>query len=80
MSAAVTLSTKNQIVIPKEARDRLHLVPGKRLLIKVEKNAIIIVPEPDDYVNALAGLHKEVWEGNDTEAYLREERNSWDDD
>lgn len=80
MSSAVTLSSKNQVVIPKEARDALHLTPGRRLLVQVEGDMIIMIPEPEDPLKALRGLHKEVWEGMDTDQYLREERASWDDD
>ncbi len=36
MTAAVTLSSKYQVVIPKEARDALHLKAGKKLLVHVE--------------------------------------------
>lgn len=80
MTTAVTLSSKHQIVIPKEARDVLHLKPGRKLLVHVEADTIIMVPEPDDYVKALEGLHKDVWEGVDTDEYLRRERESWSDD
>lgn len=35
-------------------------------------------PEPPgNYTDYLAGLHREVWEGVDTDAYLKEERDSW---
>jgi len=80
MTTTVTLSSKNQVVIPRDARDALHLKPGNRLLVHVDGDLLIMRPEPSDYVQALAGLHKEVWKGIDTDEYLREERNSWDDD
>lgn len=80
MSSAVTLSSKHQVVIPKEARDALHLTPGTRLFVQVEGDMIIMIPEPEDPIKALRGLHKEVWEGMDTDQYLREERANWDDD
>ena len=77
--AVVTLSSKNQVVIPKHVREALRLSPGKKLLVHVEGDMIIMVREPDDYVKKLRGLHKEVWEDLDTDKYLEEERNSWDD-
>nr|VFJ69183.1 MAG: transcriptional regulator, AbrB family [Candidatus Kentron sp. FW] len=77
--ATVTLSSKNQVVIPKEARDALGLTPGKRLLVHVENNMIIMLPEPMNYVSTLRGLHKGIWQGIGTDRYLREERDSWND-
>lgn len=41
----VTLSTKSQLVIPREVRDRLDLEPGSKLTV-IEKGGIIyLVPE-----------------------------------
>jgi AbrB family looped-hinge helix DNA binding protein len=41
----VTLSTKYQLVIPREIRDRLELEPGAKLTV-VEKSGILyLVPE-----------------------------------
>jgi AbrB family looped-hinge helix DNA binding protein len=41
----VTLSTKYQLVIPREARERLGLEPGTRLTV-IEKGGILyLVPE-----------------------------------
>jgi AbrB family looped-hinge helix DNA binding protein len=43
--ATTTISSKFQIVIPKEVRDKLHLTPRQRLLV-IEKGGIItLVPE-----------------------------------
>ena len=79
MSTGVTLSSKHQVVIPKEARDALQLTPGRRLMVKVQGSVTVMVPQPDDPVKALRGLHKEVWAENEGGDYLRKERNSWDD-
>lgn len=41
----VTLSTKYQLVIPREVRDRLELEPGTKLTV-IEKGGILyLVPE-----------------------------------
>jgi len=41
----VTLSTKYQLVIPREVRERLELAPGARLTV-IEKGGILyLVPE-----------------------------------
>ena len=39
------LSTKGQIVLPKQARTRLQLRPGTKLLCKVEGGSIVLTPE-----------------------------------
>ena len=47
----VTTSNRGQIVIPKEVRKRLKLLPGKKLLIKVEGDHAILRPLPDNPVD-----------------------------
>lgn len=44
MSTA-TISPKFQIVIPKEVRDKLHLVPQQRLQVIEKGGVITLVPE-----------------------------------
>jgi len=39
------LSTKGQVVLPKQARMRLHLRPGVRLVCKVQGHSIVLTPE-----------------------------------
>ena len=77
MSTTVTLSKKNQIVVPSEARKKLHIGPGEKLLVLSKKDRIVLIPQPEDFVSKMAGLHKEVWENNDTEDYLKKERQNW---
>ena len=43
--ATTTISTKFQIVIPKEVRDKLHLSPQQRLQIVEKGGVITLVPE-----------------------------------
>ena len=40
-----TLSSKGQVVLPKQARSRLHLQPGARLKCKVQGDSILLTPE-----------------------------------
>lgn len=77
MPATVTVSSKNQIVIPREAREKLHIGPGEKLLVLCKEDRILLIPKPADYVARMAGLHKEVWEGVVTEDYLANEREGW---
>ena len=66
--SVVTLSSKYQIVVPREIRERLRLKPGQRLLI-VEKNGVIhLIPQRP--IREMRGFVK----GLDVEE-LREEGN-----
>jgi AbrB family looped-hinge helix DNA binding protein len=57
MSVSVKLSSKHQIVVPREARDALGLKPGDRLLVTVRDTSVIeLEREPDDLVAELDGL------------------------
>ena len=40
-----TLSTKFQVVIPREVRQRLHLHSGQRMIFLVKGDVITLVPE-----------------------------------
>jgi AbrB family looped-hinge helix DNA binding protein len=40
-----TLSSKGQVVLPKQARVRLHLRPGVKLSCKVHGHSIVLTPE-----------------------------------
>ncbi len=42
----VTLSSKGQVVLPKQVRTRLQLRPGTRFACKVDGNSIILTLEP----------------------------------
>lgn len=54
----VKASNRGQIVIPKNIRSQLNIVPGKKLAIKVEGDHAIIRPLPDDPVEAFCGIFK----------------------
>ncbi len=57
MSVSVKLSSKHQIVVPREAREALDLKPGDRLLVTVRDTSVIeLEREPADLVAELEGL------------------------
>jgi AbrB family looped-hinge helix DNA binding protein len=56
MSSSVKMSSKHQIVVPREAREALGLRPGDRLLVTVAGDVIEMRVEPHDVVTALEGL------------------------
>jgi AbrB family looped-hinge helix DNA binding protein len=43
--ATTTISSKFQVVIPKEVRDKLHLIPSQRLQVIEKGGVITLVPE-----------------------------------
>lgn len=69
----VKLSSKNQIVLPKEAREAMRLKPHDELLVVVKDNITIIVPKPKSYSAALSSAGKGIYEND----YLKKERRSW---
>ena len=69
----VKLSSKNQVVIPREARDALHLEAGSRLKVVVRGDMVILLPTSTSYEAALSGLGRGLYDTN----YLVAERKSW---
>ena len=69
----VTLSSKNQIVIPREAREALRVKAGDKLLVVVRGNKVIVLQKPKAYHSAIRGLR-----GAYPDGYLQKERESWD--
>ena len=78
MTSTVTVSGKHQIVVPREARDKLRIGPGDQLLVLCKEDRIVLIPKPHDYTRRTAGLYKKIWKGGGAASYLAEERASWD--
>ncbi len=55
----VTVSSKGQIVMPKEIRDAIGIKPKQRVLVKVVQNHVEIIPLPENPVQAFCGIFKE---------------------
>ena len=69
-----TLSAKNQIVIPREAREALQLKPGDKILVVVRGEKVLLLQKPKSYPSAIRGLGRGVY----PKRYLKKERASWD--
>jgi len=54
----VKTSSKGQVVIPKDIREKLGITPGKRLLFRVFENHAEITPLPDDPIKEMRGILK----------------------
>lgn len=60
--ASTTLSTKYQIVIPKEVRDKLRLAPRQRLQVIEKGGVITLIPEVP--LKSMKGMLKGLGSGN----------------
>ncbi len=57
MPSTVKLSSKHQIVVPREAREALGLRPGDRLVVSVRDDGVVEMSRrPDDPVAELEGI------------------------
>ncbi|HOV88162.1 MAG TPA: AbrB/MazE/SpoVT family DNA-binding domain-containing protein [Syntrophobacteraceae bacterium] len=54
----VKVSSRGQIVVPKEIREKLGIKPGTRVLFQVVEQHAEIVPLPQKPVKALRGMLK----------------------
>lgn len=72
--AEAKLSSKNQMVIPKEAREALGIKAGDKLLVVVRGDHFVVFQKPRAYHSAIRGLAKETPYPKN---YLKEERASW---
>ena len=70
---AIKLSSKNQIVLPKEAREAMHVKGGDELLVVVKGETTLVFPKPKNYVSALRGKGKGIYPKD----YQKKERRSW---
>ena len=68
-----TLSSKNQIVVPLEARKALGLKAGDKLLVVVRRDTVILLPKPRKYSRAIRGIAADLYPPE----YLEHERKSW---
>jgi AbrB family looped-hinge helix DNA binding protein len=72
--AQATLSSKNQIVIPREAREALRVKAGDQLLVVVRGERVIVLEKPKAHHAAIRGLGAGVYSAE----HLAKERKSWD--
>jgi AbrB family looped-hinge helix DNA binding protein len=72
--AEATLSSKNQIVIPKEAREALKVKPGDKVSVVVCGDRVIVLRNPKEPHEAIRGIARGLY----PEDYLQKERDSWD--
>lgn len=67
------LSSKNQIVLPKESRTKMKIRAGDKLIIETINGITTIIPKPKSITASLKGAAKGLYPPN----YIRHERESW---
>jgi AbrB family looped-hinge helix DNA binding protein len=55
----VTVSSKGQLVIPKEVREALGIKPKQKVVLKVVQGHAEIEPLPEDPIEYLCGIFKD---------------------
>ena len=70
---SVKLSSKNQIVLPKEARDAMNVRGGDELLVVVKGKTTLIMSKPSSYSKALLGKGANLYSKDP----IKKERRSW---
>lgn len=73
---AAQVSSRYQVVIPKEVRETLQLQPHDTILFLIDDERVHIRPKPANFTETLRGLHRHVWQ-QDPAAWLDEERDTW---
>ena len=72
--AEATISSKNQIVIPREAREALRVKAGDKLLVVSRGGRVLVLHKPKAHSKALRGLGRGLYPKH----YVQKERQSWE--
>ena len=72
--AQATISSKNQIVIPREARAALGLSAGDKVLVVVRGKRVLVLQKPESHRTAIRGLAGAGYPSR----HLHKERQSWE--
>lgn len=71
--AVQKLNSRNQIFIPKDARQAMGVKGGDELLVVVKDDLMLVMSMPKRYTKTMQGLAK----GAYPSGYLKRERRSW---
>ena len=72
--AQATISSKNQIVIPREAREALDLRAGDKVAVVVRGKRVLMLQKPASHRAAIRGLASTAYPAK----HLQKERRSWE--
>jgi len=74
--ARATVSSRNQIVIPREAREALGLRAGDKVLVVVRGKRVLVLQKPASHRVALRGIARNIYPSQ----HIQKERDSWESD
>lgn len=69
-----TVSSKHQIVIPRDARQALGLKSGDKVSVVARGNRVLVLQKPRSHRDAIRGLAKSPYPAR----HLKKERQSWE--
>lgn len=67
------ISSKNQIVIPKEAREALGVKAGDSVIVSPQGKSVVLIKKPKNFRKAIRGIAVGIYEPD----YLKKEREDW---
>lgn len=76
----IKVTSRYQMVIPKELRKQMQLQPGDELIASVENGILSLCIKPQSYTQYLLGYSSKTWQEQTAQIYQRVERNSWNID
>ncbi len=79
MTSTTTVTTKYQVVIPKDVRIAAHIVRGDQVSMITVGDCIVMQKNTHrgGWADSLLGLGKDVWKNVDPVTYVRKERRGW---
>ena len=80
MSLVSKLNDDKSIKIPDEILKKAGFEPGDEIiwLYDEETSQVLLMEKPNNFAKSMKGLGKELWKNVDANAYVKEERDSWE--
>lgn len=71
------ISTKGQVVIPKEFREAFKMKPGTNVMIEMVEEGVLLMPSTKNPVEQMTGMFKGRFKKSSVEL-VKELRHEWD--
>lgn len=80
MTTKVKVSSKNQIVVPHQIREKYCIVPGQKLLVEADEHGIYLMPEPKDWTGYMRASGQKEWQKRGGgQKVMKRLRKEWDE-